>query len=94
MDVPYVPGTILLLAGEFLHFHSYKRFKAPMHRVVVPSEHQPGKPHRCSLVRFEQPDLHQPMWPASEDPTIPAPLSVKDYYMPIANKAIGKESWE
>ena len=27
IDVPYIPGTILLLAGEFLHFHSNKKFK-------------------------------------------------------------------
>ncbi|KAK8398836.1 hypothetical protein O3P69_004140 [Scylla paramamosain] len=88
VDVAYVPGTILLLAGEFLHFHSYKRFKAPMHRVVVPSEYQPGRLHRVTCGFFDHPDSHQPMWPPSEDPTSPAPPNVKDYLLAIMRRAV------
>ncbi|XP_063858917.1 uncharacterized protein LOC135100015 [Scylla paramamosain] len=88
IDVKCVPGTIILLAGEFLHFHSYKRFRPAMHRVVLPSEHQPRRPHRCTLIWFEHADSHQPMWPTSEDPTQPAPPGVKDFLMEKTTTAV------
>ncbi|XP_045131977.1 2-oxoglutarate-dependent dioxygenase 33-like [Portunus trituberculatus] len=87
IDVPYVPGTILLLAGEFLHFHSNKKFTLAMHRVVLPSKVQPGQPPRCTLIWFEHADSHQPMWPPSEDPNQPAPPGVKDYLLEKINAA-------
>lgn len=78
-DVPFVPGTILVIAGEFLHFYSNKRFKPPLHRVVLPNDHQPGRPPRNTLVFFEHADGHHPMWPPSNDPGSPTPPSVKEY---------------
>ncbi|KAG0726489.1 Gibberellin 2-beta-dioxygenase 3 [Chionoecetes opilio] len=81
VDVPFVPGTILLLAGEFLHFYSNKRFIPVMHKVVVPSENHPGYRPRCSLIYFEYADDDTPMWPPGDDPASPdspAPPSVKE----------------
>lgn len=34
MDVPVVPGTVLLLVGEFLNFYSNKRFRAAVSELA------------------------------------------------------------
>ncbi|KAG0726988.1 hypothetical protein GWK47_035552 [Chionoecetes opilio] len=87
VDVPFVPGTILLLAGEFLHFYSNKRFIPVMHKVVVPSENHPGYRPRCSLIYFEHADNDTPMWPPGDDPDSPAPPSVKEHIEKLFLKA-------
>lgn len=86
IDVPFVPGTILVLVGEFLHLHSNKRFIPPLHRVVLPSDQHSGRPPRRTLVYFELADGHHPWWPHSDNPASPAPPSVKDY----VDKRIGR----
>lgn len=50
-----------------------------LHRVVLPSEHQPGRHPRSTLIYFEHPDGHLPMWPHNDDTASPTPPSVKEY---------------
>lgn len=87
VDLPNVPGTVLLMGGEFLTFYSNKRFKAPEHRVLLPSDEQQGRSSRLSLIFFLHADGHTPMWPPSDDPATPPPPSVKEYLEKLTGKA-------
>ncbi|XP_042241273.1 uncharacterized protein LOC121878902 [Homarus americanus] len=66
IDAPPRPGTILVLAGEFLKFYSGNKFLASMHQVVIPTDEKQRKAPRTSMMYFTHADNHVPF-----DPTPP-----------------------
>ena len=52
IDVPAIPGTLVVNGGDFLQLLSKGRYKSPIHRVLCPSEDQ-GE--RYSFVYFYYP---------------------------------------
>ncbi|XP_063849466.1 uncharacterized protein LOC135093837 [Scylla paramamosain] len=75
IDVP--PNNLLLMAGQFLHFYSHKKFIAPLHRVLLPEKVRYGIP-RFSVIFFVCPDTHIPLKPPCSDE--PDPPTWMDYY--------------
>ena len=52
INVPAIPGTLVINGGDFLQLLSRGRYKSPIHRVVCPTEEQ-GE--RYSFVYFYYP---------------------------------------
>ncbi|KAG7167117.1 2-oxoglutarate-Fe(II) type oxidoreductase ppzD-like [Homarus americanus] len=77
-DVTPVPGTIFLLAGEFLQFHSGEKFLAPTHKVLIPAGEEARGTARVSILYFVAPDNHIPMRPPG-NPSTDTPMTVQEY---------------
>jgi isopenicillin N synthase-like dioxygenase len=50
IDVPYIPGSLVVNCGDFLHAQSGGRFHSPVHRVLAPKDRD-----RTSFVFFYYP---------------------------------------
>ena len=59
VDVPYIPNSIVVNAGDFLSVISGGRFHSPVHRVIAPIERD-----RTSFVFFYYPRFETPMDPS------------------------------
>ncbi|TOF84567.1 hypothetical protein CGJ15_26080, partial [Vibrio parahaemolyticus] len=85
LDVPYVPGTIIILAGDFIKFYSNNKFNSVMHQVVIPDDQVLWKSPRLSLNFFVHADKNTPMWPLSYSSETPP--TVNEYISYRAKKA-------
>ena len=63
VDVPAVPGSLVVIAGDYMRAVSGQRYLSPVHRVVAP-QHE----HRTSFVYFHYP-LHSKPLPPRETAT-------------------------
>lgn len=88
LDVPYVPGTIIILAGDFIKFYSNNKFNSVMHQVVIPDDQVLWKSPRLSLNFFVHADKNTPMWPLSYSSETPP--TVNEYISYRAKKAHAK----
>jgi isopenicillin N synthase-like dioxygenase len=58
VDVPYIPGSLIVNCGDFLHVISGGRYHSPVHRVISPRARD-----RTSFVLFYYPRFETPMDP-------------------------------
>jgi isopenicillin N synthase-like dioxygenase len=58
IDVPHIPGSIIVNCGDFLQFISGGRYHSPVHRVLSPRSRD-----RTSFVLFYYPRFETPMDP-------------------------------
>ncbi|XP_069936634.1 uncharacterized protein [Cherax quadricarinatus] len=63
LDAEPIPGTILILAGDFLKYYSDNKVVAAGHQVVIPAEEIQRKSPRTSVAYFVHADGHIPIKP-------------------------------
>jgi isopenicillin N synthase-like dioxygenase len=86
IDVPPVPGTLVINAGDLLQRWTNDRWRSNLHRVVNPDRAVTGSTARLSIVLFTgpNPDAVVECLPTCHGPSNPAhygPVTAFDYLM-------------
>ncbi|XP_042216369.1 2-oxoglutarate-Fe(II) type oxidoreductase-like [Homarus americanus] len=93
LDVNPIPGTIILLAGEFFVSYSGDKFIAPLHRVIISAEELQRSVPRITTNYFVHAD-HQVPFKLLDSSSTEKSMTVKEYLSSRIMQALNKSTKE